>query len=65
MNNSTPPTPNNGQSRIDEESAFINAQIKKKQQATQEAVANTLQADWFPLTKTPFVKPNGDISRKY
>ena len=62
---------NNGQSRIDEESAFINARINKQ---TQLDTSQTLSdASWTPpvkndpepLVKQPFVKQNGDISRKY
>lgn len=69
MNNSTPPK-NNGQSRIDEESAFINASIAKKQErenAKSEEIRKALQGETPPpeLTKAPFVKPNGDVSRKY
>ncbi len=71
MNNSIPPTLNNGQSRIDEESAFINARINKQ---TQLDISQTLsdasstpevKCDPDPLVKQPFVKPDGDISRKY
>lgn len=71
MNNSTPPTLNSGQSRIDEESAFINARINKQ---TQQDISQTLSdASWTPevkndpepFVKQPFVKPNGDISWKY